>query len=83
MTRRHAESRHQGGWVPGEEGQEPAPLGRLGWPRHLGSRARVGWWCRLSRCSYTHNQTPFLPQGNPEEHTILEFAQLIKDLVGE
>lgn len=34
-------------------------------------------------CPHTNNQKLCLPQGNPEEHTILQFAQLIKTLVGE
>lgn len=41
----------------------------------------LGWGCH--HCGYTSNQRLFLPQGNPEEHTILEFAQLIKNLVGK
>lgn len=73
----HAES-------PSSEGQEPAHLRRLGWPTApLKPCTCVGGGAGLGRCSHTYNQTPFLPQGNPEEHTILEFAQLIKDLVGK
>lgn len=40
-------------------------------------------WVVASCCIDTANQRPSPPQGNPEEHTILEFAQLIKNLVGE
>uniref|UniRef100_A0A8C2VBI8 UDP-glucuronic acid decarboxylase 1 n=1 Tax=Chinchilla lanigera TaxID=34839 RepID=A0A8C2VBI8_CHILA len=31
---------------------------------------------------YSYNRKSCVPQGNPEEHTILQFAQLIKTLVG-
>ena len=45
-------------------------------------QAPLGTWVVASCCINTANQRPS-PQGNPEEHTILEFAQLIKNLVGE
>lgn len=38
-------------------------------------------WHKVFNCYC--NEYPFYFQGNPEEHTILEFAQLIKKLVGE
>lgn len=45
-------------------------------------QALRGMWVVASCCIDTANQRPSPPQGNPEEHTILEFAQLIKNPVG-